>query len=75
MEDLCSLQIMLSYIYVQVLPQLLYYFCVKNEVDSLDLDWATIVVYTCEASCEEGNVAYKEEFGWVQLASQSTTRL
>lgn len=54
----------------QILPQLLYYFGVKNEVDSLD--WATIVVYSCEASCE-GNRAYKEEFVWVQLASQSST--
>ncbi|KAL2556626.1 zinc finger (MYND type) family protein/programmed cell death 2 C-terminal domain-containing protein [Forsythia ovata] len=52
----------------QVLPQLLYYFGVQNDVDSLD--WATIVVYTCEASCK-GNVGYKEEFAWVQLASQS----
>lgn len=58
---------------LQVLPQLLYYYGVENDVDSLD--WATIVVYTCEASCENGNLAYKEEFGWVQLASQSTTRL
>ncbi|KAI8574791.1 hypothetical protein RHMOL_Rhmol01G0381200 [Rhododendron molle] len=52
----------------QILPQLLYYFGVKNDVDSLD--WATIVVYTCEASCEESG-RYKEEFGWVQLASPS----
>ncbi|KAK6243927.1 hypothetical protein QUC31_010336 [Theobroma cacao] len=34
----------------QILPQLLYYFGVKDEDHSLD--WATIVVYTCEASCE-----------------------
>ncbi|KAM7495828.1 hypothetical protein LguiA_020242 [Lonicera macranthoides] len=54
----------------QILPQLLYYFGVKNELDSLD--WASIVVYTCEASCD-GSLAYKEEFVWVQLASQSTT--
>lgn len=52
----------------QILPQLLYYFGVKNDVDSLD--WATIVVYTCKASCEESG-RYKEEFGWVQLASPS----
>ncbi|KAL2239015.1 UNVERIFIED_CONTAM: Programmed cell death protein 2-like protein [Sesamum indicum] len=52
----------------QVLPQLLYFFHVKDSEDSLD--WATIVVYTCEASCE-GGVGYKEEFAWVQLASQS----
>ncbi|XP_022891919.1 programmed cell death protein 2-like [Olea europaea var. sylvestris] len=52
---------------LMVLPQLLYYFGVQNDVDSLD--WATIVVYTCETSCKgEG---YKEEFVWVQLASQS----
>lgn len=52
----------------QVLPQLLYFFHVKDGEDSLD--WATIAVYTCEASCEEG-ASYKEEFAWVQLASQS----
>ncbi|GFY98690.1 zinc finger (MYND type) family protein [Actinidia rufa] len=52
----------------QILPQLLYYFGVKNDVDSLD--WATIVVYACKASCE-GSEPYKQEFGWVQLASQS----
>ncbi|KAM3707555.1 hypothetical protein ACJW31_02G033600 [Castanea mollissima] len=54
----------------QILPQLLYYFSVNNEVDSLD--WATIVAYTCEASCE-GGVAYKEEYAWVQLSSPSAT--
>lgn len=52
----------------QVLPQLLYYFGVKNDVDSLD--WATIVAYTCMASCE-ASVSYKEEFVWVQLSSSS----
>ncbi|PIN24161.1 putative MYND Zn-finger protein [Handroanthus impetiginosus] len=52
----------------QVLPQLLYFFHVKDGEDSLD--WATIVVYTCENSCN-GGVGYKEEFAWVQLASQS----
>ncbi|GMH02593.1 hypothetical protein Nepgr_004432 [Nepenthes gracilis] len=50
----------------QILPQLLYYFRVKNDVDSLD--WATIVVYTCAASCE-ASLAYKEEFAWVQHSS------
>ncbi|KAL9233107.1 hypothetical protein vseg_008143 [Gypsophila vaccaria] len=53
----------------QILPQLLYYFGVKNEVDSLD--WATIVVYTCADSCD-GSVSYKQEFAWVQLNSQTT---
>lgn len=54
----------------QILPQLLYYFDVKNDVDSLD--WASIVVYTCGASCE-ASLGYKEEFPWVQLYSPSTT--
>ncbi|KAF8387765.1 hypothetical protein HHK36_026420 [Tetracentron sinense] len=52
----------------QILPQLLYYFGVKNDADSLD--WATIVVYTCAASCE-ASVGYKDEFAWVQLSSPS----
>ncbi|XWS57263.1 hypothetical protein CRYUN_Cryun09bG0159300 [Craigia yunnanensis] len=51
----------------QILPQLLYYFGVKNDADSLD--WATITVYTCEASCE--GVGYKEEFAWVQLSTST----
>ncbi|KDP33257.1 hypothetical protein JCGZ_13097 [Jatropha curcas] len=50
----------------QILPQLLYYFGVKNDVDSLD--WGTIVVYTCASSCE-ASISYKEEFAWVQLYS------
>ncbi|KNA21237.1 hypothetical protein SOVF_045130 [Spinacia oleracea] len=54
----------------QILPQLLYYFGVDNDVNSLD--WATMVVYTCADSCE-GSPAYKEEFVWVQLTSQSST--
>ncbi|CAI9300313.1 unnamed protein product [Lactuca saligna] len=45
----------------QILPQLLYYMDVKNDTNSLD--WATIVVYTCEASCD-GSFAYQEEFAW-----------
>ncbi|MBA0858858.1 hypothetical protein Goshw_001150 [Gossypium schwendimanii] len=49
----------------QILPQLLYYFGVKNDAESLD--WATIAVYTCEASCE--GVGYKQEFAWVQLGT------
>ncbi|KAL9260383.1 Programmed cell death protein 2-like protein [Drosera capensis] len=32
-----------------IMPQLLYYFHVENEADSLD--WATIAVYTCDAAC------------------------
>ncbi|XP_078445258.1 zinc finger (MYND type) family protein / programmed cell death 2 C-terminal domain-containing protein isoform X2 [Wolffia australiana] len=52
----------------QILPQLLYYFNVKNETGSLD--WATIAVYSCSDSCEAGN-GYKEEFAWVQLQTGS----
>ncbi|CAL1391990.1 unnamed protein product [Linum trigynum] len=48
----------------QILSTLLYYFGVDNGRDSLD--WATVVVYTCESSCD-ASVAYKEEFVWVQL--------
>ncbi|EOY09834.1 Zinc finger (MYND type) family protein / programmed cell death 2 C-terminal domain-containing protein [Theobroma cacao] len=48
----------------QILPQLVYFFGVKDEDHSLD--WATIAVYTCEASCE--GIGYKEEFAWVQLS-------
>ncbi|XP_034932702.1 uncharacterized protein [Populus alba] len=54
----------------QILPQLLYYFGVKNDADSLD--WATIVLYTCKSSCE-ASMAYKEEFPWVQLYPTSAT--
>ncbi|KAL9324887.1 hypothetical protein ACSQ67_005532 [Phaseolus vulgaris] len=53
----------------QILPQLLYYFSVDNEVDSLD--WASIVVYACEASCNT-SLPYKHEFAWVQIYSPST---
>uniref|UniRef100_A0A0D9Z620 MYND-type domain-containing protein n=1 Tax=Oryza glumipatula TaxID=40148 RepID=A0A0D9Z620_9ORYZ len=56
----------------QIMPQLLYYFGVKNEPDSLD--WATIVVYTCKGSCDQ-NVSYKEEFAWVQLYPTTTTSI
>uniref|UniRef100_A0A0E0FNG7 MYND-type domain-containing protein n=1 Tax=Oryza nivara TaxID=4536 RepID=A0A0E0FNG7_ORYNI len=54
----------------QIMPQLLHYFHVENEPDSLD--WATIIVYTCKGSCDQ-NVSYVEEFVWVQL-SPATTR-
>jgi pre-rRNA-processing protein TSR4 len=53
----------------QVMPQLLFFFGGKNERESLD--WATIVVYTCENSCDS-SLSYKEEFVWVQLYSQTT---
>lgn len=53
----------------QIMPQLLYYFGVKNDPDSLD--WGTIAVYSCLASCE-ASVSYKEEFVWVQLYPPAT---
>ncbi|KAG0600346.1 hypothetical protein M758_11G026300 [Ceratodon purpureus] len=55
----------------QLLPQLLYYLGVQNEADSDSLDWATIAVYTCAASCNKSDSSfegYVEEFPWVQLA-------
>ncbi|KAK9142609.1 hypothetical protein Syun_012009 [Stephania yunnanensis] len=52
----------------QILPQLLYYFGVKNDVNSLD--WGTIVVYACADSCD-ASMSYKEEFAWVQLSSST----
>ncbi|XP_044981825.1 programmed cell death protein 2 isoform X1 [Hordeum vulgare subsp. vulgare] len=55
----------------QIMPQLLYYFGVRNEPDSLD--WATVVVYTCQGSCDE-SISYMEEFAWVQLYPTSITR-
>jgi len=55
----------------QVMPQLLYFFGVRNQPDSLD--WATIAVYTCQGSCDQ-SVSYKEEFAWVQLYPTTTTR-
>ncbi|KAI3841464.1 hypothetical protein MKX03_021113, partial [Papaver bracteatum] len=54
-----------------IFPQLLYFFNVKNNVDSHD--WETIAVYTCVDSCET-SVSYKEEFSWVHLNSQTTTQ-
>ncbi|XP_065042441.1 uncharacterized protein LOC135675816 isoform X3 [Musa acuminata AAA Group] len=48
----------------QIMPQLLFYFGVRNDPDSLD--WGTIAVYTCSASCGS-SISYKEEFAWVQL--------
>ncbi|KAG6557147.1 hypothetical protein Mapa_001074 [Marchantia paleacea] len=46
----------------QILPQLLYYFQLNDDPDSLD--WGTIAVYSCEKSCSvEG---YSQEFAWVQ---------
>ncbi|KAL8137103.1 hypothetical protein V2J09_003104 [Rumex salicifolius] len=49
----------------QILPQLLYYFGVQNETNSLD--WASIAIYTCVDSCE-ASAAYKEEFAWFSIA-------
>ncbi|CAM6096376.1 unnamed protein product [Calypogeia fissa] len=46
----------------QILPQLLYFFGIQDNPDSLD--WGTIAAYSCRQSCKiEG---YCEEFAWVQ---------
>lgn len=60
---------------LQVMPQLLNYLGL-DEDDSHALDWGTIAVYSCKASCHiepsapvEGSSAssaYAEEFVWVQ---------
>ncbi|KAK9053080.1 hypothetical protein SSX86_029710 [Deinandra increscens subsp. villosa] len=50
----------------QIMRRLLH--LIKMENDSTSLDWATIVVYTCQASCD-GSRSYEEEFPWVQLMS------
>ncbi|KAJ4763242.1 Programmed cell death protein 2 [Rhynchospora pubera] len=55
----------------QIMPQLLYYFGVKN--DSNSLDWGTIAVFTCLASCES-SISYKEEFAWVQIYPATSIR-
>jgi len=47
---------------VQFLPTLLYMLGVGKEKD--DMDWASIVVYTCSLDCEVDD--YVEEFAWVQ---------
>ncbi|KAK7278505.1 hypothetical protein RJT34_23535 [Clitoria ternatea] len=52
----------------QIMPQLLYYLKVENNLDPLD--WATIVVYACEASCQ-ASLPYKEEYAWVQFSKES----
>ncbi|KAJ0265095.1 MYND-type domain-containing protein [Hirschfeldia incana] len=53
----------------QAMPQLLFFFGGSNDRESLD--WATIVVYTCENSCDT-SLSYNEEFVWVQVYSQTT---
>lgn len=55
------------YFEFQILPQLLYFFKVQNDSDSLD--WGTIVIYTCPTSCGMNSLGYVQEFAWVQLAS------
>jgi pre-rRNA-processing protein TSR4 len=52
----------------QVLPQLLYYFGRSSSV----LDFANLVVYTCENTCGEGtkHPGYVEEYTWVQAHAQ-----
>lgn len=57
----------------QVLPQLLYYLgetaSSVEEVQS-SVDWGTLAVYTCEASCGDGTTAYFQEFVHMQQHEQ-----
>jgi pre-rRNA-processing protein TSR4 len=46
------------------MPQLLSSLGIDDEHDSA-LDWGTVAVYSCSASCQ-GTAAYLEEFVWVQ---------
>jgi pre-rRNA-processing protein TSR4 len=57
------------------MPQLLYYLKV-DKVGEDSLDWGTLVVYTCPASCtpKEGS-GYVEEFIWRQNFTLERTRL
>ena len=47
----------------QLLPTLLYMIGAGKAID--EMDWATIVVYTCASDCEVEH--YAEEFCWVQI--------
>ncbi|XP_023677343.1 programmed cell death protein 2 [Paramormyrops kingsleyae] len=48
---------------LQVMPQLLNHLHVDSPGDSID--WGTLLVYTCEDSCDHGN-KYSPEFLWKQ---------
>ena len=49
---------------LQVMPQLLSSLGIDDEQDNA-LDWGTLAVYSCAASCD-AKQAYAEEFVWVQ---------
>lgn len=63
-------------ILVQVMPQLLNHL-EQDETSKEALDWSTLAVYSCSASCSlskssnpaKGSSAYVEEFVWVQPPS------
>ena len=69
--DLCGEPRVLEF---QVLPQLLHFLEVERQPGLADVDWGTIVVYTCRASCslqrqdegEGGRKLWAEEFAFVQ---------
>ena len=50
---------------MQVMPQLLSSLGIDDEHDS-SLDWATLAIYSCAASCDSSD-AYTEEYVWVQV--------
>ncbi|XP_072236476.1 programmed cell death protein 2 isoform X2 [Leuresthes tenuis] len=57
----------------QVMPQLLNNLCVDSTGASID--WGTLVVYTCSASCNHDN-QYRQEFIWKQdFSSDQHTQL
>lgn len=60
--------------FLKILPQLLYYLKLEKRNERDSIDWGTLVVYSCSASCGEysrDNVnQVKEEFLWRQPAEK-----
>uniref|UniRef100_A0A2L2Y6Z8 Programmed cell death protein 2 n=1 Tax=Parasteatoda tepidariorum TaxID=114398 RepID=A0A2L2Y6Z8_PARTP len=48
----------------QVMPQLLNYLSLDSVQESID--WGTLIIYTCSASCSAGVDTYVKEFLWKQ---------
>lgn len=46
----------------QVLPQILFYLGKRSDA----LDFANLVVYTCDKSCGDGTQQYFQEYTWIQ---------
>lgn len=68
---------------MQIMPQLVYYLSKEDRKEKKelnieeialrmrdDMDWNTIVVYTCEGSCTMNGESYVSELGYVQTSQQ-----